>query len=149
MDKTVENLDGVDRDRLYKFLEARPMYLNLDFNRLVTVHASWDGRINIMSKGKKRSICLYGPVNSNKLTKDGYPDRIDWALQRRVKEKSPLVVYGHEVCEKPREINKTINIDTGCAFGGKLTALRYPEIKYIQSKPSKIYDNSKHEISGE
>ncbi|MGA4923171.1 hypothetical protein ACPC50_22140, partial [Bacillus subtilis] len=27
--------------------------------------------------------------------------------------------------------NKTINIDTGCVFGGALTALRYPELETV------------------
>jgi len=61
----------------------------------------------------------------------------------------PFIVYGHQAYKEPRFINKTCGIDTGCAFGGKLTALRYPEMEIIQSIPSKIYDTSKPSISGE
>ena len=38
-----------------------------------------------------------------------------------------MVVYGHTPVAEPRWLNRTINVDTGCVFGGRLTALRYPE----------------------
>ena len=31
-----------------------------------------------------------------------------------------------------RALNGTVNLDTGCAFGGKLSALRYPEMQVVQ-----------------
>ena len=34
-----------------------------------------------------------------------------------------------------RQVNHTYNIDTGCVFGGKLTAVRYPEMD-LQDVPS-------------
>src|SRR5438128_276018 len=46
-----------------------------------------------------------------------------------------MVVYGHTPVPEPDWLNRTINIDTGCAFGGKLTALRYPE-KELVSVPA-------------
>jgi len=48
-----------------------------------------------------------------------------------------MVVYGHTPVPEPEWLNRTINIDTGCVFGGKLTALRYPE-KELISVPAKI-----------
>ena len=47
-----------------------------------------------------------------------------------------MVVYGHTPVPEPEWLNRTINIDTGCVFGGKLTALRYPE-KELVSVPAK------------
>ena len=38
-----------------------------------------------------------------------------------------VVVYGHTPVPEPTWVNGTICIDTGCVFGGKLTALRWPE----------------------
>ena len=37
------------------------------------------------------------------------------------------MVYGHTPVPEAEFINNTLCIDTGCVFGGKLTALRYPE----------------------
>ena len=42
-----------------------------------------------------------------------------------------MVVYGHTPVPEPEWLNRTINIDTGCVFGGKLTALRYPERELV------------------
>ena len=46
-----------------------------------------------------------------------------------------LVVFGHAPVLEPELRNNTINIDTGCVFGGRLTALRYPERELIRSPP--------------
>jgi protein phosphatase len=36
-------------------------------------------------------------------------------------------------------LNRTINIDTGCVFGGKLTALRYPELALVTVPAARTY----------
>ena len=36
-------------------------------------------------------------------------------------------------------LNNTVNIDTGCVFGGKLTALRYPEREIVSVKAHRTY----------
>jgi len=45
-------------------------------------------------------------------------------------------VYGHTPVPEPEWLNRTINVDTGCVYGGALSALRYPE-KEIVSVPAK------------
>ena len=50
--------------------------------------------------------------------------RWDWAQEYAG---AALVVYGHTPVEEPRWVNNTVNVDTGCVYGGALTALRYPE----------------------
>ena len=42
-----------------------------------------------------------------------------------------MVVYGHTPVPQADGLNRTINIDTGCVFGGRLTALRYPEKELV------------------
>ncbi|HEY9061572.1 MAG TPA: polynucleotide kinase-phosphatase [Pseudobacteroides sp.] len=39
-------------------------------------------------------------------------------------------------------INNTVNIDTGCVFGGKLTAFQYPEREFVQVKALNTYYES-------
>lgn len=40
---------------------------------------------------------------------------------------------------EPEWLNRTVNIDTGCVFGGKLTALRYPELEFVSVTASQTY----------
>ena len=67
------------------------------------------------------------------------PIRIDWAAQRVLTKTSPFVVYGHQMHREPYLKNHSVDIDTGCAFGGKLTALRYPEIQFVDVKALRAY----------
>jgi protein phosphatase len=36
-------------------------------------------------------------------------------------------------------LNRTVNIDTGCVFGGKLTGLRYPELEFVSVAAARTY----------
>lgn len=48
-------------------------------------------------------------------------------------------MYGHTPVPEAEWVNRTINIDTGCAFGGKLTALRYPESELVSVPARRTY----------
>jgi protein phosphatase len=48
-------------------------------------------------------------------------------------------VYGHTPVPAPVWVNNTINIDTGCVFGGRLTALRYPERELVSVPARRVY----------
>ena len=50
-----------------------------------------------------------------------------------------MVVYGHTPVPEPEWLNNTINIDTGCVFGGRLTALRYPERELVSVPAAQKY----------
>src|SRR5512143_2714069 len=50
-----------------------------------------------------------------------------------------MVVYGHTPVPEPEWLNRTINIDTGCVFGGSLTALRYPERELVSVPAARTY----------
>ena len=53
-----------------------------------------------------------------------------------------MVVYGHTPVPEPEWLNGTICIDTGCVFGGKLTALRYPEKEFVSVAALQTYYES-------
>ena len=148
LDKTTKDiiLNNIPEEEIVEFIESLPYYLSLDGGKLAVVHASW--KESLLDKDpfskKCRSRCLFGPTTGKKLP-SGYPDRIDWVLDRGTEGEVPIVVYGHQVYKDVRIENKTYGIDTGCVFGGKLTALRYPEMEIVQVK-SEIYDQSKPEI---
>ena len=77
--------------------------------------------------GKVRDFALYGET-TGETDEFGLPVRWNWAAEYRGQA---MVVYGHTPVPEPEWLNRTINIDTGCVFGGRLTALRYPEKELV------------------
>lgn len=119
-------------DRYRQFYDALPLYHTLNDGNLIIAHAGIrENMIGAPLSKKIASFVLYGDVTGEKLP-DGRPIRGDWAKSYGG---NPLVVYGHTPVEQARSINRTVNMDTGCVFGGRLSALRYPELEII-SVPS-------------
>ena len=85
--------------------------------------------------GKVRDFALYGET-TGETDEFGLPVRYNWAAEYRGQA---MVVYGHTPVPEPEWLNRTINIDTGCVFGGKLTALRYPERELVSVPVRKTY----------
>ncbi len=69
-----------------------------------------------------------------------FPVRYNWSADYRGKA---LVVYGHTPVPEPLWLNNTVNIDTGCVFGGRLTALRYPEREIVTVPARATYYESR------
>ena len=85
--------------------------------------------------GKVRDFALYGET-TGETDEFGLPVRYNWAAEYRG---AAMVVYGHTPVPEPEWLNRTINIDTGCVFGGKLTALRYPEREFVSVPAARTY----------
>ena len=66
----------------------------------------------------------------------GSPVRLNWALQHAGET---AVVYGHVAAPEVQAVNNTWCIDTGCCFGGKLTALRWPERELVSVPARKVW----------
>lgn len=147
--KTVHSFErrGLSRIKLYDFLNTLPTYAILDHGRLIVSHAGWYEGLEEGGKGKRRSWCLYGPT-TGKTRDNGLPERIDWAAAREAHPWSPWIVYGHQPHEEPRMVNKTAGIDTGCCFGGRLTALRWPEMETVQVDAFDIWDREGRKLNG-
>ncbi len=107
-----------------RFIESLPHHLVLDQERLVIAHAGLKLRYHGRDSAAVRGFALYGEVMGGQLDEEGYPIRRDWAARYRGRA---MVVYGHTVVKTPQWRHNTLCIDTGCVFGGQLTALRYPE----------------------
>lgn len=119
--------------RYRRFYEDLPLYLSLDAGQLIVAHAGIPERmIGTKPSGSMKTFVLYGDITGETLP-DGRPVRRDWAASYKG---SPWIVYGHTPVRKPRFAGNTVNIDTGCVFGGELTAFRWPE-KEIMSVPSR------------
>jgi protein phosphatase len=85
--------------------------------------------------GAVREFALYGET-TGETDEFGLPVRFNWAAEYRGRA---MVVYGHTPVPEPEWLNRTVNIDTGCVFGGKLTALRYPEREFISVAAKQTY----------
>lgn len=139
LDLTVEKLEQADisNERIITFCEKLPYFLVLDDGKLVVVHAAWkDKYIEVDPFSKRvRSWCIFGPISGQ--SDDGTPNRIDWAQDRSLQ--NPIVIHGHQPMKEVRVVNGVWNIDTGCVFGGSLTALSYPEMVITSVKALRTY----------
>ena len=130
-----ETASAKHRVAVSEFIKSLPFYLWLDDGRLVVTHAGIKADMIGNLTHKIEHFCLYGDTDSGK-TPDGYPIRYNWAARY---DGAPLVVYGHVCVERPEWVNGTVCIDTGCCFGGTLTALRYPEREIISVPARRLY----------
>ncbi|MCW5822149.1 MAG: polynucleotide kinase-phosphatase [Cyanobacteria bacterium TGS_CYA1] len=107
----------------------------LDDGKLVVAHAGMKEEFQGRSSGRIRDFALYGET-TGETDEYGLPVRYNWAGEYRGKA---MVVYGHTPVPEAEWTNKTICIDTGCVFGGKLTALKYPEKELFSVPAKKVY----------
>ncbi|HEY3483290.1 MAG TPA: polynucleotide kinase-phosphatase, partial [Streptomyces sp.] len=80
-------------------------------------------------------FALYGET-TGETDEYGLPVRYPWARDYRG---SAAVVYGHTPTPKPEWINNTICLDTGAVFGGRMTALRWPEREIVDVPAERVW----------
>jgi protein phosphatase len=136
--ETMEQL-GVESDEfrveVAKFLDGLVSHYVFDDGKLVVAHAGLKEPMHGRGSGAVREFALFGET-TGETDEFGLPVRYNWAADYRGKA---LVVYGHTPVPEPLFLNNTINLDTGCVFGGQLTALRYPEREIVSVKAHRIY----------
>ncbi len=135
---TLEQLDAEPaefRDQVLAFLDGLVSHYVLDEGRLVVAHAGMKEAMQGRGSGKVRDFALYGET-TGETDEYGLPVRLNWAAEYRGRA---MVVYGHTPVAEAEWLNRTINIDTGCVFGGKLTALRYPEREMVSVPAAHTY----------
>jgi len=123
------------RSKVAAFLDGLISLYVLDDGKLVVAHAGMKEEMQGRGSGAIRSFALFGET-TGETDEFGLPVRYNWAADYRGRAS---VVYGHTPIAEPQWLNRTINIDTGCVFGGKLTALRYPEKEFVSVSAHKTY----------
>jgi protein phosphatase len=131
----LEPLSESERDEIRDFLDKLVSHYVLDDGRLVVAHAGMREEMQGRGSGKVRDFALYGE-STGETDEFGLPVRWNWAAEYRGQA---MVVYGHTPVPEPEWLNRTINIDTGCVFGGRLTALRYPEKELVSIPAAATY----------
>ena len=121
-----------------RFMDGLISHYVLDGGRLVVSHAGLTERYQGRASGRVREFCLYGQT-TGETDEYGLPVRYPWAQEYRGEA---MVLYGHTPIPAPEWINNTLCLDTGCVFGGRLTALRYPERELVSVPAAEVYYQS-------
>jgi protein phosphatase len=136
--ETLEQLDAEPeelRTQTQEFLDGLVSHAVLDDGNLVVAHAGMKEAYQGRSSRRVRDFALYGET-TGETDEFGLPVRGQWASDYRG---SASVVYGHTPVSESEWVNNTINIDTGCVFGGRLTALRWPERELVSVPARRLY----------
>jgi protein phosphatase len=118
-----------------RFMDGLVSHYVLDGGQLVVSHAGLVERMHGRASGRVRSFCLYGQT-TGETDEFGLPVRYPWAEEYRGRA---MVLYGHTPVPAPEWVNNTLCLDTGCVFGGRLTALRYPERQVVSVPAARVY----------
>ena len=128
-----------------EFFDSLVSHYVFDEGNLVVAHAGLTAELQGRASAKVRRFCLYGET-TGEIDDFGLRVQSDWTLDYRGKAH---VVYGHAPVPVAEWQNRTICIDTGCVFGGSLTALRWPERELVQVKAKRTYYEPAKPFSGE
>lgn len=142
LDRSLAEIDAIPADRrdadagrVRDFLDGLISHYVFDDGKLVVAHAGMKEEMQGRGSGKVRDFALFGET-TGETDEFGLPVRWNWAAEYRG---AAMVVYGHTPVPEPDWLNRTINIDTGVVFGGKLTALRYPENELVSVAAKATY----------
>lgn len=138
LDATVKQFEAEPdsfRTIVKKFLDGLVSHAWLEDGRLAIAHAGIKEEMMGRSSGVVREFCLYGET-SGETDEFGLPIRYNWAAEYRG---ATAIVYGHTPVPEAEWLNNTLCIDTGCCFGGKLTALRWPEKEIVSTPALQVY----------
>ncbi|UOQ77446.1 polynucleotide kinase-phosphatase [Hymenobacter sp. 5516J-16] len=123
------------KSQVRQFLDGLVSHYVLDGGKLVVAHAGMREEMQGRGSGAVRAFALFGET-TGEIDEFGLPVRYNWASEYRGRA---MVVYGHTPVPDPEWLNNTIDIDTGCVFGGRLTALRYPERELVAVPAAQVY----------
>ncbi|MGW1914615.1 polynucleotide kinase-phosphatase [Streptomyces sp. NPDC002076] len=136
--ETIEQMEGESEEfkgRVRRFLAGLVSHYVLDGGKLVVCHAGLPEKYHGRTSGRVRSHALYGDT-TGETDEFGLPVRYPWAEDYRGRA---AVVYGHTPVPEATWLNNTICLDTGAVFGGKLTALRWPERELVDVPAERVW----------
>lgn len=151
LEQTLAEIDALPEEtrepyikELREFIDSLVSHYVLDGGQLVVAHAGMKREMQGRGSGAVREFALYGET-TGEIDEFGLPVRFNWAGEYRG---DAMVVYGHTPVPEAEWLNNTIDIDTGCVFGGKLTALRYPEKELVSVPAARVYCEPVKPLSG-
>ncbi|MFD9120567.1 polynucleotide kinase-phosphatase [Streptomyces bottropensis] len=136
--ETIEQMEGESEEftkQVREFIDGLVSHYVLDGGRLVVCHAGLPEKYHGRTSGRVRSHALYGDT-TGETDEFGLPVRYPWAEDYRGRA---AVVYGHTPVPTATWLNNTICLDTGAVFGGRLTALRWPERELVDVPAERVW----------
>ncbi|GGX71757.1 polynucleotide kinase-phosphatase [Streptomyces fructofermentans] len=136
--ETIEQMEGESEEfkaQVREFVDGLVSHYVLDGGGLVVCHAGLPEKYHGRTSGRVRSHALYGET-TGETDEFGLPVRYPWAEDYRGRA---AVVYGHTPVPEATWLNNTICLDTGAVFGGKLTALRWPEHELVDVPAERVW----------
>ncbi|MEV0007020.1 polynucleotide kinase-phosphatase [Streptomyces sp. NPDC047973] len=139
--ETIEQLEREDaehpefREQVAQFIDGLVSHYVLDGGKLVVCHAGLPEKYHGRTSGRVRSHALYGET-TGETDEFGLPVRYPWAEDYRG---SAAVVYGHTPVPVASWVNNTLCLDTGAVFGGRMTALRWPEREIVDVPAERVW----------
>ena len=141
LQKTVDEFNSLStstreklKEKILNYWEKLPLYIIVNENTVIAHAGIKDEYIGKTDK-KVRKFVLYGAITGRYL-ENGFPERLDWTKWRKINEKSPKIIYGHQIYDEPYINNKAYGIDTGCVLGNKLTAYlpKLDKFEFVNAK---------------
>ncbi|MFM9372465.1 polynucleotide kinase-phosphatase [Streptomyces sp. Da 82-17] len=136
--ETIEQMDAESeefRAEVREFIDGLVSHYVLDEGKLVVCHAGLPEKYHGRTSGRVRSHALYGDT-TGETDEFGLPVRYPWAEEYRGRA---AVVYGHTPVPNATWLNNTICLDTGVVFGGRMTALRWPERELVDVPAEQVW----------
>ncbi|MBQ7623854.1 MAG: polynucleotide kinase-phosphatase [Clostridia bacterium] len=147
LERTVAEIEGESEEfkkEVKEFLRTLVSHYVFDDGKLAVSHAGLKEEYVGRGSPRVRDFCIFGET-TGETDEYGLPVRVDWASCYRGKA---TVVYGHIPRTDVLSMNGTYCIDTGCVFGGKLTAYRYPEREIADVPAKAVYYEPAKPLSG-
>jgi protein phosphatase len=123
------------RREVLAFLEHLPSHVVLDDGRLVVAHTGLAAVHHGTESPAVRQLAAWGAPTSD-IDPVDFDKRHPWVAGYRG---SALVAFGHTPVAEPAWIGNALDLDTGCVFGGRLTALRWPEREVVSVPARRAY----------
>ncbi len=138
LEQTVAELEQTSeafRERVRDFTYDLRSHAWLAGGSLVVAHAGLKEEMHGRGSGAVRTFAMFGDT-TGEVDEFGLPVRLEWAREYRG---DAAVVYGHTPTLEADWLNNTLCIDTGCVFGNRLTALRWPEREIVSVAAHRQY----------
>ncbi len=103
-------------------LEAMPLWLKVPEHDLLVVHAGLVPGVRLQKQTERNLLHMRGITRGGKATEK----RGEGVLWGKQYEGPTHVVFGHNARAKPQLHRFATGIDTGCVYGGRLTAIVLP-----------------------
>lgn len=133
--ETIDQLEAYSQEfhqKIFETLDSLPSYIVFNDDQLIIAHAGLKEKFHFQMTEGAHKFALFGQP-TGKYDDHGYPIRYPWEQDYQGKA---TVIFGHVIVDEVQNINNCIDIDTGCVFGGKLTAYRWPEQEIVQVQSS-------------